>query len=211
MAISRPRWRHSSGWAWRHRSPRHRWQRLQAALDAESRHHLLALQPVLMALSQTFIDDGDFLGAGIEATPPEVAALMLSQAVGAGLNWPETDPDEPRIGGHPEHIAVDFVCNQTLYGDDDLVGVLDRTLRLWRDYGCVGAPKLSGREPSELLRPSPASRSRTSWHWGSPSTCSGCSGARHAMASRRHLRVRIAWTRPRKPPSWPSWPARPSR
>ena len=54
--------------------------RLKAALDAEPRHHLLALQPVLMALSQTFIDDGDFLGAGIEATPPEVAALMPDTA-----------------------------------------------------------------------------------------------------------------------------------
>jgi hypothetical protein len=125
--------------------------RLVAALDVEPRHHLLALQPVLMALSQAIVDDGDFLWAGIEATPPEVAALMLTHAVGASLNWPETEADEPRIGGHPERIAVDFVCNQTLYGDDDLVGVLDRTLRLWRDYGSVGAPKLGGRQPAELL------------------------------------------------------------
>ena len=164
-----------------------------------------------MALSQTFIDDGDFLGAGIEATPPEVAALMLSHAVGAGLNWPETDPDEPRIGGHPEHIAVDFVCNQTLYGDDDLVGVLDRTLRLWRDYGCVGRrPNSAGVSRQNYSGPLPASRSRTSWHWGSPSTCSGCSGrqARHGVSPTPSGQT---WTRPRKPPSWPSWPARPSR
>ena len=77
--------------------------------------------------------------------------MMLAHSVAAGLDWEDPAPGEARIGGHPEHIAVDLVCNLTLYANDDLVGVLDRTLRLWRDYGPVGATKLEGRAPGDLL------------------------------------------------------------
>ena len=34
--------------------------RLQTALDASPPHHLLARQPILVALARTFIDDGKF-------------------------------------------------------------------------------------------------------------------------------------------------------
>ena len=49
-------------------------------------HQLLARQPVLVALTRAFIDDGRFLGAGIGPSRSDVSALMLSHAVAAGLS-----------------------------------------------------------------------------------------------------------------------------
>ena len=125
--------------------------RLRAALMTVPPHQLLARQPVLVALTRAFIDDGRFLGAGIGPSRSDVSALMLSHAVAAGLSWGGTSPGGPTIGGVPEHIASDMVCNQTLYNSDDVVSLLDRTLRMWRQYGAVGADKLGGRQPAALL------------------------------------------------------------
>ena len=140
-----------------------------ASRAARSRPHGFAAIPVCWPPARacgprrSFIDDGQFLGAGVGPVRPDVAALMLSHAVGAGLTWADTPAGGPTIGGHPEHIAADLVCNQTLYGSDDLVGVLDRTLRLWREYGFVGSEKLGGRQPAELLESITGLEIKTSW------------------------------------------------
>jgi hypothetical protein len=125
--------------------------RLRAALGSSPPHRLLARQPILVALARAFMDDGTFTGDGLAPTRPEIAAVMLTHTVAVGLNWGDTPPGEPHIGGFPEHVASDLVCNQTLYSGDDVISVLDRTLRLWREFGAVGADKLGGRHPAELL------------------------------------------------------------
>jgi hypothetical protein len=124
--------------------------RLAAALSSNPPHQLLARQPVLMALAKTFIDEGDFHGNG-RAPRPDVAALMLSHAAAVSLDWGEAPEGSGIIGNFPEHVAADLACNQSLYNKDDLLSVLDRTLRLWRDYGRYGAPLMDGREPIALL------------------------------------------------------------
>lgn len=125
--------------------------RLRAALSTTPPHQLLARQPVLVALSRAFTDDGEAPKADIGPSRLDVAAVMVSHAIGASLKWSEPTPHQPKIGGFPEHIAADLVCNNTLYDSDDLVSVLDRTVRLWRDFGNIGAIKLDGRHPAKLL------------------------------------------------------------
>ena len=126
--------------------------RLRAYLSPGQRHVLLARQPILVALLRALLDDGNApVLAGSPQIRPDVSAMILSHAVGTSLNWGEPQEGEPRIGGFPEHIAVDLVCNQTLYSSDDMVSVLDRTSRLWRDFGHHGAPEIGGRDPAALL------------------------------------------------------------
>lgn len=83
---------------------------------------------------------------------PALAAIALTHAIGATYGHEYEDEDEDgEIAGLPARVAIDFVINQGFNSGDDDLAVLDRTLRLWRDYDEVGASRLKGVRPSDLL------------------------------------------------------------
>ncbi len=87
-----------------------------------------------------------------EKLPPRMAMMMLAHAV-AALGQVDDDEvdDAPLLAGFPENLALDMVRNQVFHDQDDIYSVLDRQLRLWREYGPRVAPTLDGKTPEELL------------------------------------------------------------
>jgi hypothetical protein len=127
--------------------------RFLSAVEGVPRHVILARQPILLAMARTFADDGLFSGPpGVPRLPPAVAAAMLSHCVADTLVVEGATKQEAKIGRFPERLAVDLVCNQTLNSIEDPVSLFDRTIRLWRDFGDVGAPCIGGRDPATLLQ-----------------------------------------------------------
>ncbi len=80
-----------------------------------------------------------------------MAGLILSHAAADGFEGVEGD-DGPMIAGMPARFSIDIVCNYTFNATDDLWSQLDRHLRLWRDYGEVGAGRHLGVDaPADLF------------------------------------------------------------
>lgn len=127
--------------------------RFAAATTGSPPHAVLARQPMLLALARALLDDGGVPAPDLLSNLPlPLAAALLCHCVADSLHWGPAQVGEAKIGGFPERLAVDLVCNQTLNNADDAIGVLDRTRRLWRDFGKFGAPKIGGRDPAALLR-----------------------------------------------------------
>lgn len=125
---------------------------VRARFDALSvrqpeRRVALARQPLLGAFRAALVREDDGGGGQI---PPELAALMLSHVVAADFYTGPPD-DGDMIGGLPAKLAVDIVNNQGFNSREDVMSLLDRTLRLWRTYGEVGASKIGGRLPADVL------------------------------------------------------------
>lgn len=122
-------------------------ERFAAACTSKSDLRIpLARQPILGAFraALTRTDNG---GGGL--LPAELGAIMLSHAVSADFyNGPPSGDD--RIGRLPARLAVDMVINHGFNTAEDVVSLLDRTLRLWRTYSDLGAQKI-GRRPDDLL------------------------------------------------------------
>lgn len=109
---------------------------------------VLARQTLLGAFREVLRSPGD--GDGPARLPPPLAALLLTHAVAAGFST--RDPDtEDQIGGVPAQLAVDLVTNFAFNSSEDLIALLDRTLRLWRDLGGVARERLGGPSPAEIL------------------------------------------------------------
>ncbi len=127
--------------------------RLEAALSRQSdRRVFLARQPLLGAMRAILVHGADDpTSAPPSSRSPEVAAVVLSHAVGSGLAKREYDDDTPTIAGMPAELAIDLTCNITFNGEDDTFSLLHRTLRLWREYGPVAADLLDGEQPEQLL------------------------------------------------------------
>ena len=127
--------------------------RLTAWLNESPRHQVLARQPLLAALLRTVTRTPDPLPQ--LNLPPFIAATLLSHAVGVDLNWGDAmDRKDKLFGGFPEEVAVDLISNQTFYDSDDIVSLLDRNYRIWRDYEAQSSakmPLMGGRTPDDLL------------------------------------------------------------
>jgi hypothetical protein len=107
----------------------------------------LVRQALLGAFREVLVRDQQ-VGSGI--TNPLAAALLLTHAVAATFANEPPDAGE-RIGGFPAPVAVDLSCNLDFNASRDVYAVIDRTLRLWRKYGEVGA-KLVSADPAKLLQ-----------------------------------------------------------
>lgn len=125
--------------------------RLITWLDAKRSHQFLARQPILAALLRTVARTPS--SPAPFKLPPLLIATMLTHTVGVDLNWGDAMGDEgEKFGGFPENVAVDLISNQTFYDSDDIVSVIDRNHRLWRDYEAVTSELLDGFAPNDLLR-----------------------------------------------------------
>lgn len=89
---------------------------------------------------------------GVLREVPEVShAIMLTYAFGAALGL-EEEHAEKEICGVPAHMLMYLVRNAALYREDDAYDAMDRTVRLWREFGLkVRRVKLRAK-PTELLR-----------------------------------------------------------
>jgi hypothetical protein len=125
--------------------------RLDGSLkSAAPRHQLLARQPILAALLRTVAHSP--VSDSMLNLPPLVAAAILSHAIGVDLTWDDAmNETDETFGGFPERVAADLISNQAFYDSDDIVFILDRNHRLWRDYEGQAAQKMGGRTPTDLL------------------------------------------------------------
>lgn len=83
--------------------------------------------------------------------PPRMAGLMLAHVIAGDFDADNSRDDGAWLSGFPEDLALDMVRNQTFHDAFDLYAVIDRQLRLWRDYGPRVASKLGGRTPMQVL------------------------------------------------------------
>ncbi len=110
-------------------------------------HEPLARQPLLGAFRSAVMrtDSG-----GGDTLPPEFGALLLSHTVADGFAHDHLD-DRELIGRMPAQFAVDMVTNHGFNSSEDILALLDRTIRLWRDFGSFGTRHLDGAMPADLL------------------------------------------------------------
>lgn len=81
---------------------------------------------------------------GVLREEPEVShAIMLTHAFGAAFGL-EEEHAEKEICGVPAHMLMYLVRNAALYREDDAYAAMDRTVRLWREFGLkVPIPRAS--------------------------------------------------------------------
>lgn len=115
----------------------------------QAQRWFIARQPVLMALREVLSRDPVTEPRG--GLPPLVAALILTHALAMGLNAQRADDDGRTLGGFPASLGMEIICNEAFHESDDVYALIDRHVRLWRDFGArVSAPS-PRKPPVELL------------------------------------------------------------
>lgn len=128
-------------------------RRLDAAMSrregSAGKPRIVARQCVLAAMKELLRHP---LEDGVSREEPEVShAIMLTHAFGAAFGLEEEHAEE-EICGVPAHMLMYLVRNAALYREDDAYAAMDRTVRLWREFGPkVRRVKLRAK-PAELLR-----------------------------------------------------------
>ena len=92
---------------------------------------------------------------------------MLCHVLAAMNDQQRTDPSPAVIGGVQADLALEMIRNQDFYRNEDLYSLLDRVIRLWRDYGAATTDRHGGRKPPSSLLRRRGLRWRTSSHLGS--------------------------------------------
>ena len=128
-------------------------RRLDAAMSkregSAGEPRIVARQCVLAAMKEVLRHP---LEDGVPRQEPELShAIMLTHAFGSAFGLEEKHTDE-EICGVPAHMLMYLVRNAALYREDDAYAAMDRTVRLWREFGPkVRRAKLRA-EPANLLR-----------------------------------------------------------
>jgi len=152
--------------------------RLDSALARRPTPVPLVRQALLAAFRMALLEDEP--AVPLRQLPPEIAAFMLTHSVASTLGTQHSE--HPRLlGGVSEDLAIDIVCNQAFNESDDIYSVIDRHVRLWRDFGPVGAAKLGGQLPAHLVKAATGIELEdflalgfslfsfmNSWTWGGP-------------------------------------------
>lgn len=130
--------------------PGDRLQRFAAAMAGGGHRSFLDRQLILDGVRAVLTADA---GTGpARAIPPLIAAVFLCHAI-ASVREAEARPDdESVVAGFPAGLAMDIVRGQAFQDEDEPFFALDRTLRLWMDYGHLAAPLLGGGQAAELFR-----------------------------------------------------------
>lgn len=128
-------------------------RRLDAAISrregSAGKPRIVARQCVLAAMEEVLRHP---LEDGVRREEPDVShAIMLSHAFGTAFGLEEEHSDE-EICGVPADMLMYLVRNAALYREDDAYAAMDRTVRLWREFGPkVQRVKLRAK-PADLLR-----------------------------------------------------------
>ena len=77
---------------------------------------------------------------------------MLIHTLAAMMQRRGVSPSSSTLGGIPEDLALEMIRNQEFNKNEDLFAAMDRTLRLWKDYGPAAAHHVGGRLPIDLLK-----------------------------------------------------------
>jgi len=111
-----------------------------------ARHLVLRAIRLVAHLSPTdeagLADAAQRTGQPTRTFDPLLCAAMLTHAVGDGMGA-HTRPsaNEARLGGLPEHLALEMICSGAFTRQGNHGNLLGRTLLLYRDYGArVAAP-----------------------------------------------------------------------
>jgi hypothetical protein len=129
-------------------------RRFDAALLDESMgasRVVLARHPLLSAIRRV-LRDGRSHPERADLNDPAVIqdAMRLVHAIGETLDA-SVDDDGTRLGPWPTYLVMEMVRLGPLYVEDDHYALIDRTLRLWRDYGGRILRSSPRKSPLDLL------------------------------------------------------------
>lgn len=114
----------------------------------EDRRHFLSRQPLLAAMREVL--SRSHVAEQAADMPPALAAVFLSHTVAMQLNARRGD-DERRLGGQPAGLAMEIVRNQAFHATEDRYALIDRHVRLWREFGQSVTDPSPRRPPLESL------------------------------------------------------------
>lgn len=126
-------------------------ERLESLVDpklGEGRREFLARQPVLVSMREVLTrtpardPSGDI--------PPLLTATFLVHTVAMGLNAERHETDD-RLGGYSAHLAMEIIRNESFHAGEDTYALLDRHVRLWREFGVRADDPTPRMPPGEHL------------------------------------------------------------
>jgi hypothetical protein len=129
---------------------------LSGGTDGQPRS-LLARQPVLramrLALTATIpeTDPDERVASFLTGVDPETAAIMLVHLAADSLRQAAQPDSEQELGGLPQSLAMEFVCNQIFNEPHDIGSALSRTWALWTRHGAEVRREQLEKKPLELL------------------------------------------------------------
>jgi hypothetical protein len=119
-------------------------------LDAHEPRVFLARQCLLTAMKVVLTQPTAVATKG--EIPPAMAAIMLSHAIGTLLSDEKgSQKEEELAAGVPLDTTLSVLQNSIFYQNDDLYSRLDRTLRLWIDYGQSLRREVPRKAPAQLF------------------------------------------------------------
>lgn len=129
---------------------------LNGGIDGQPRS-LLARQPVLRAMRLALTaripetDHDERVASFLTGVDPETAAIMLVHLAADSLRQAAQPSGEPKLGGLPQSLAMEFVCNQIFNEPHDIGSALSRTWALWTRHGAQAHREQLKKKPLELL------------------------------------------------------------
>lgn len=112
--------------------PRERFENLVSPAVREDPRWFLARQPVLLSMREVLARP--LVSEQSHQMEPLVAAILLVHSVAMGLNS-ERRENEELLGRHPASLAMEICQNQLFHAGEDTYALLDRHVRLWREFG----------------------------------------------------------------------------
>ena len=112
------------------------------------RRWFVSRQAVLMAMREVLTRPR--VEEPSDEMPPLLAAILLVHSVAMGLNAERSEGEET-IGGHPAHMAMEIVRNELFHAGEDTFALIDRHVRLWREFGAAVTTPTPRAAPVDLL------------------------------------------------------------
>jgi hypothetical protein len=126
-------------------------QRFATAYSSIGDFGLLSRQSLLLGW-RTALSTPEIPPSTTTPPPPVFVALMLIHTLAAMMQRRVATPSSSTLGGIPEDLALEMIRNQEFNKTEDLFAAMDRTIRLWKDYGPAAAHHVGGRQPTDLLK-----------------------------------------------------------
>lgn len=114
----------------------------------QERRWFVSRQAVLMAMREVLTRPRVEEPEG--EMPPLLAAILLVHSVAMRLNAERSESEET-IGGHPAHLAMEIVRNELFHAGEDTFALIDRHVRLWREFGAAVTTPTPRAAPVDLL------------------------------------------------------------
>lgn len=109
----------------------------------------LSRQAILAAM-RTVLSLDDPQPTVQRVVPEIVVAVLLVHAVASSLSA-EGRESEDMLGASPAHLALEVIQNELFHQPDDTASLIDRQIRLWREFGSQLMRETPRLNPADML------------------------------------------------------------